>query len=380
MSNDQGVHQVKQFQQGQMVFKEGQPAERAYLVKRGSVSIYRVVDDQRIVLARMGPGRLFGEMGPLTGQPRDSNAICDEYSELVVLEKDNLEKAMAASPVIIRTMLEAMIERLKATTQRLSSHNRPDGFMSLVRLLEMAVKAGGPMLSLATFIRQAKDILNLTQLEVEDQLRKLAKVGAVKIERGRGSGAQLRDAALQVPDVEALARVGKGVSEMVKEQESGAVTSGREYLDFSDFAQEVETTPEVLARKVGAGEIPLSLLFMPEGPARAFAQEMGKQFFKGTRKLTSRLAEMTVVDDLVNVDAATLQQVFTQIGHFKVGVLLQAASPETRQHMMTVLSGRAAQMAIDEAGPLNRLGADDVSDAEFEAISLVKKLKGVAAG
>lgn len=371
-------HMVKQFQQGQVIFKEGQPAERAYLVRKGSVSIFRVVDDQRIVLARMGPGRLFGEMGPLTESLRDSNAICDEFTELVVLEKEHLLKAMAAAPIIVRNMLEAMIERLKATTQRLSTNSRPDTFMSLVKVLEMAVRAGGDSLSLAAFVRQAKDVLNLTQLEVEEQLKKLAKVGAIKIERGRGSGAQLRDATLQVADVDALTRVAKGVNEMVKEQENGAVSSGREYLDFSDFAQELETTPEILARKVGAGEIPLRLLFLPEGPARAFAQEMGKQFFKGTRKLTSRLAELTVVDDLINVDAATLQQVFGQIGHFKVGVLLQAASAEARQHMMKVLSGRAAQMAIDEAGPLNRLGADDVADAEFEAINLVKKLKGIS--
>ena len=51
----------RQFDRGTVIFEEREPASHAYVIETGLVEISTDVDDERRVLATMGPGEMFGE-------------------------------------------------------------------------------------------------------------------------------------------------------------------------------------------------------------------------------------------------------------------------------------------------------------------------------
>ena len=63
---DEADSAVRTFPKGTVIFREGQASDVAYVVKKGRVSIYRVVGNKRVRLGERGPGEMFGEMGVVT--------------------------------------------------------------------------------------------------------------------------------------------------------------------------------------------------------------------------------------------------------------------------------------------------------------------------
>lgn len=61
----------KRFLKGEIVFRQGDPSDRLYAIGRGEAEVVRE-DPVRgeTVLARLGPGEFFGEMGILGDAPR----------------------------------------------------------------------------------------------------------------------------------------------------------------------------------------------------------------------------------------------------------------------------------------------------------------------
>ena len=60
---------------GEVLFYEGQPGDVAYIVESGHVELIRRLPDGREeVVLDAGPGRWFGELGPLFGLPRSATA------------------------------------------------------------------------------------------------------------------------------------------------------------------------------------------------------------------------------------------------------------------------------------------------------------------
>ena len=63
------------FAAGASVFEQGDAADLVYVIDSGEIEIVRVLaDGGEERLARLGPGRYFGELGPLLGFPRSASA------------------------------------------------------------------------------------------------------------------------------------------------------------------------------------------------------------------------------------------------------------------------------------------------------------------
>jgi CRP-like cAMP-binding protein len=55
--------------EGEMLVKEGEPAEHFFVLLEGEISVWKKHDDQEIVVARGRPGAFFGEVPLLLGTP-----------------------------------------------------------------------------------------------------------------------------------------------------------------------------------------------------------------------------------------------------------------------------------------------------------------------
>ena len=63
-----------EFAAGDEIFAEGDPAEDAFVIDSGEVDIVKEVDGEPVVLARLGAGEIFGEMGLVDDKPRSATA------------------------------------------------------------------------------------------------------------------------------------------------------------------------------------------------------------------------------------------------------------------------------------------------------------------
>jgi signal-transduction protein with cAMP-binding, CBS, and nucleotidyltransferase domain len=74
---DIGVEE--QYRSSAMIFSEGEPGDKFYMVLEGAVRISRIVPGMgEEALAVLRPGNYFGEMSLIDDAPRSATAVCHE--------------------------------------------------------------------------------------------------------------------------------------------------------------------------------------------------------------------------------------------------------------------------------------------------------------
>ncbi len=132
---------------GKFLFCQNDPADAAYLVHSGAISIILGTPDGReLVINEMHAGDCFGELALLTGGLRSASAMARESSQLVVIPRDEFLSAVQNQPKLLRHLIETIGQRLRASTERESAFAFLDAPARLARTLldlDRAARAGG---------------------------------------------------------------------------------------------------------------------------------------------------------------------------------------------------------------------------------------------
>jgi CRP/FNR family cyclic AMP-dependent transcriptional regulator len=98
---------------GQLIYTPGETREALFLLKTGSVRLYRLTaDGKKLILSTLGPHTVFGDM-PLAGQQMYgayAEALSD--STICVLGRADLEKLIETRPLVAVRLLEIVGQRL----------------------------------------------------------------------------------------------------------------------------------------------------------------------------------------------------------------------------------------------------------------------------
>lgn len=102
------------FTSGQQIFKEGDPGDGIYIVKNGLIQISAVLNaGERVVLTRLGPGELFGEMAVLDENPRSATALAEKPTELYFISRDELLRLLECIPKLSACFVREISRRLR---------------------------------------------------------------------------------------------------------------------------------------------------------------------------------------------------------------------------------------------------------------------------
>jgi CRP-like cAMP-binding protein len=106
------------FGPGTIVFKQGEPGDRLYVIKSGVLEVVTqpVDNTPQVTVAFLGVGEIVGELALLTGSPRSATIRCPENAELFRLDKAVFDDLMVSLPGMARSMCEVIARRLEATT------------------------------------------------------------------------------------------------------------------------------------------------------------------------------------------------------------------------------------------------------------------------
>ena len=109
------------FPRGHMVFVEGEPGERLYVIISGKVKIGRCsADGRENLLTIVGPSDIFGELSILNPGPRTTSATTITEVSAVSMDRDALRAWIADHPEIAEQLLRVLARRLQRTNNDLA--------------------------------------------------------------------------------------------------------------------------------------------------------------------------------------------------------------------------------------------------------------------
>ena len=91
-------------ERGRVVIREGEPADRFYLVADGSLRVTQ--GDAAVHLRDLGAGDVFGEIGLLRHSPRTATVTATSDGSLMALNADGFAELVGAGPVLSSRLLD----------------------------------------------------------------------------------------------------------------------------------------------------------------------------------------------------------------------------------------------------------------------------------
>ncbi|MDQ6940321.1 MAG: cyclic nucleotide-binding domain-containing protein [Verrucomicrobiota bacterium] len=106
---------VARLEEGDVVFREGDPGDSLYLIGKGSVQISKLGrGGNQETLAYIQSGNFFGEMALLDGKPRSANATAVEPTVLASVNEETFQHILELAPNRLHmNFLRSVSERLR---------------------------------------------------------------------------------------------------------------------------------------------------------------------------------------------------------------------------------------------------------------------------
>jgi hypothetical protein len=112
------------FTEGQVLFREGDPADSVCRILSGTVEIVRELDGEPILLGTVGAGQFIGEMGVVENRPRSATARAASEVEAEILTPNAFFEQIAHSPPAARELLRRLSQRLREADDRIVNDER----------------------------------------------------------------------------------------------------------------------------------------------------------------------------------------------------------------------------------------------------------------
>jgi serine phosphatase RsbU (regulator of sigma subunit) len=100
---------------GQIIFEEGSAGRELYLIVEGLVEVAKGPAPDEIVLAQLGPGELFGEMGWIEESPRSATVRTLQPTRALEFSQGVLGSVLLQEPLLLYRAMRVLTARLRST-------------------------------------------------------------------------------------------------------------------------------------------------------------------------------------------------------------------------------------------------------------------------
>jgi CRP/FNR family cyclic AMP-dependent transcriptional regulator len=106
---------------GEVLFQEGEPGDRMYVIMDGKVKLGQTSSDGReTLLGVLGPGEMFGELSLFDPGLRTSTATALTDAVVLGMGHDQLGPWLAGRPEVAASLLQALARRLRRTNEAMA--------------------------------------------------------------------------------------------------------------------------------------------------------------------------------------------------------------------------------------------------------------------
>ena len=114
---------IKIFKQGTLIIEKDSIGTSAYMINSGLVEVSGVINNKKVVLAKLGKKEIFGEMGLIEDKPRSATITALEDTEVNEITRDEFNDLFQKNPRIILPIVKALFERLRIATSMATANS-----------------------------------------------------------------------------------------------------------------------------------------------------------------------------------------------------------------------------------------------------------------
>jgi len=165
---------------GEVIFKDGDPGTGAYRVLEGELEVIKAGERGEVVLARLGPGAVFGEMSLIDRWPRSATVRAATDVSLLYIDARSYEQELSRSSRIIRELVGVFSARLRdadktvvhLTDEKIKEHGVAELSRKELALINHIARAGAYLQNIfeweeaCEFIRKSLLALGFRQLKL----------------------------------------------------------------------------------------------------------------------------------------------------------------------------------------------------------------------
>jgi CRP/FNR family cyclic AMP-dependent transcriptional regulator len=100
-------------QGGTCIINEGEEGSSAFLIQSGSVQIFSMHNNKKVILGTLQMGEIFGEMSLIKDIPRSASVEALEDCNLIVITRQSLKAKLDSTDATIRAILMMLIRRVQ---------------------------------------------------------------------------------------------------------------------------------------------------------------------------------------------------------------------------------------------------------------------------
>ncbi|MDP6563663.1 MAG: EAL domain-containing protein [Alphaproteobacteria bacterium] len=110
----------RQFAAGDEIFRMGDFGRNAYIIERGRVEVSASVDGEKLVIAELGQGEIFGEMSMIDDAPRSATVIAAEDTEVIVIQRSRFQRPLSVADPLMNLLLRVVLSRFRDSQRQFS--------------------------------------------------------------------------------------------------------------------------------------------------------------------------------------------------------------------------------------------------------------------
>ncbi|NCN05453.1 MAG: cyclic nucleotide-binding domain-containing protein [Spirochaetales bacterium] len=112
------VAHTQTFPGGTYIFREGDEAERFYVLVNGWVGIYKVSHSgEPNLLTRQGPGHVFGEMALVDDLPRSASVVTETKVEVLYLDRKDFVRLLHENPSVVQSVIRSLAAMIRNSNE-----------------------------------------------------------------------------------------------------------------------------------------------------------------------------------------------------------------------------------------------------------------------
>ena len=100
--------------EGEVLFRDGDAGDAAFIVDSDHVGIYKSVEGEEVELATLKPGELFGEMAIVDGFRRMAHALAKEDSVVIEIPAAALEMRLKKVDPFLKALMNILVNNLRS--------------------------------------------------------------------------------------------------------------------------------------------------------------------------------------------------------------------------------------------------------------------------
>lgn len=168
---------VREYEKGETIFREAEPAERIYFVIDGRVKIVKATGSRDLILEILGPGEPVGAVAAFERRPFPATAIAMERSTLLSIPEREFFQLLETRPEMTRNLLGGLTMRLMMMNKRLADMTGSVEVRAARLFLTLSERMGvprgdGTFIPLALSRQELADLLGTT---IETTIRLMSR-------------------------------------------------------------------------------------------------------------------------------------------------------------------------------------------------------------